>query len=383
MWEAINGAWLELKRFERLRDEPARSSPASSSGRKGVSLAFDGSAYRTMLRNDAFWFTRLGTGDRARRQHRPHPRRQVPHAAARDRERRRLASIISSGPTILREVSALTAYHWVYRESVKPWLVADLLILNRQMPRSLANCCEILVRHLDLIADAYGLRGESQRLASNMLARLSATTIDDVIRAKGCTSSSKSSSPKTTGSARPSPSSICCSPPCASASPTKPRTATSGRSSRSSSCFASRRATTTASTCALAHRASRHGRLKPREDALGNLVHVFSFEAAAVEELTHPGHGRGRDKRRERLRARPSSACRRSSILRDTDLTQADAAIRAFARDVAGDSPPTRSRPCTASSPACTERWPSTSNRRRRRRRRPKPSRSGAASARI
>ena len=74
--------------------------------------------------------------------------------------------------TILREVSALTAYHWVYRQSVKPWLVADLLILNRQMPRSLANCYEILVRHLDLIADAYGRRGPSQRLASNMQARL-------------------------------------------------------------------------------------------------------------------------------------------------------------------------------------------------------------------
>jgi uncharacterized alpha-E superfamily protein len=80
----------------------------------------------------------------------------------------------------LREVSALTAYHWIYRQSVKPRLVADLLILNRQMPRSLANCYELLVRHLDLIADAYGLRGESQRLASNMQARLSATTIDDV-----------------------------------------------------------------------------------------------------------------------------------------------------------------------------------------------------------
>src|SRR3712207_8418504 len=35
--------------------------------------------------------------------------------------------------TILREVSALTAYHWIYRQSVKPRLVADLLILNRQM----------------------------------------------------------------------------------------------------------------------------------------------------------------------------------------------------------------------------------------------------------
>jgi uncharacterized alpha-E superfamily protein len=40
---------------------------------------------------------------------------------------------------ILRSVSALTAYHWVYRDSIKPWLVADLLILNDEMPRSLAT----------------------------------------------------------------------------------------------------------------------------------------------------------------------------------------------------------------------------------------------------
>ncbi|MFL5004030.1 MAG: alpha-E domain-containing protein, partial [Microvirga sp.] len=72
------------------------------------------------------------------------------------------------------------AYHWVYRQSVKPWLVADLLILNPQMPRSLANCYELLVRHLDLIADAYGRRGPSQRLASNMLAHLSTARIEGV-----------------------------------------------------------------------------------------------------------------------------------------------------------------------------------------------------------
>jgi uncharacterized alpha-E superfamily protein len=58
--------------------------------------------------------------------------------------------------------------------------VADLLILNRQLPRSLANCYEILVRHLDLIADAYGRRGPSQRYASNTLARLSSTSIESV-----------------------------------------------------------------------------------------------------------------------------------------------------------------------------------------------------------
>ena len=31
----------------------------------------------------------------------------------------------------LRSVSALTAYHWVYSENVKPWLVADLLSCSR------------------------------------------------------------------------------------------------------------------------------------------------------------------------------------------------------------------------------------------------------------
>ncbi len=51
--------------------------------------------------------------------------------------------------TILRTVSAMTAYRWVYRDSVKPWLVADLLILNRQMPRSLAACYDEILRQLD------------------------------------------------------------------------------------------------------------------------------------------------------------------------------------------------------------------------------------------
>ena len=51
---------------------------------KSASLAFDGSAYRTMLRNDAYWFSRLGVYHRARRQHRAHPRREIPCAPARD-----------------------------------------------------------------------------------------------------------------------------------------------------------------------------------------------------------------------------------------------------------------------------------------------------------
>jgi uncharacterized alpha-E superfamily protein len=82
--------------------------------------------------------------------------------------------------TILREVSALTAYHWVYRDRIRPLRVADLLILNRQMPRSLASCYEVLVRHLDLTADAYGRRGPSQRLASATLSRLNDLAIEEI-----------------------------------------------------------------------------------------------------------------------------------------------------------------------------------------------------------
>src|SRR6516165_10163903 len=59
MWDAINGAWLELKRWgngPRSREEFARYLRWVL----GSSLRFDGSAYRTMLRNDAYWFSRIG-----------------------------------------------------------------------------------------------------------------------------------------------------------------------------------------------------------------------------------------------------------------------------------------------------------------------------------
>ena len=129
-----------------------------------TSLRFDGSAYRTMLRNDVYWFSRLGL----------YIERADNTARILDVKYHMLlpADEHVGGPldyyqwaAILRTVSALTAYHWVYRESLKPWLIADLLILNAQMPRSLASCYENLVRFCDSIATAYGRQGLSQRQA--------------------------------------------------------------------------------------------------------------------------------------------------------------------------------------------------------------------------
>src|ERR1700691_5255159 len=144
-------------------------------------LRFDGSAYRTMLRNDAYWFSRLGV----------YLERADNTARILDVKYHLLlpAEEKVGGPldyyqwtSILRTVSALTAYHWVYRENVKPWLVADLLILKDEMPRSLANCYENLVQNLDRIAQAYGRQGPAQRQARTVRARLENSRIDEIFQ---------------------------------------------------------------------------------------------------------------------------------------------------------------------------------------------------------
>jgi uncharacterized alpha-E superfamily protein len=178
MWETINGAWLELQRFDNA-DMTREEFTGFLDWVKNVSLTFDGSAYRTMLRKDAYWFTRLGTAiERADNTARILDVKYQLLLPATERVGGSLDYF--QWTTILREVSAMTAYHWVYRDSVKPWLVADLLILNSQMPRSLANCYEVLMRHLDLIADAYGRRGPSQRLAGTIRAKLANARIEEI-----------------------------------------------------------------------------------------------------------------------------------------------------------------------------------------------------------
>src|SRR5579864_8037662 len=179
MCDTINSAWIELQEVwgkgTRSREELARFLRFVQE----TSLRFDGSAYRTMLRNDAYWFSRLGV----------HLERADNTARILDVKYHVLLPEEEhvGGPldyyqwtSILRSVSALTAYHWVYRQNVKPWLVADLLMLRDEMPRSLANCYENLVQNLDRIAKAYGLQGPAQRHARAVRARLENSKIEEI-----------------------------------------------------------------------------------------------------------------------------------------------------------------------------------------------------------
>ena len=180
MWDVINSAWIELRNFPNralTRDELSRFLAFV----KETSLRFDGATFRTMLRNDGYWFARSG----AQLERADNTARILDvkyHVLLPEKEHIGGPLDYFQWASILRSVSALTAFHWVYRDSVKPWLVADLLILNRQMPRSLAACYDSLARNLDDIASVYGRQGPSQRQARAMLARLTNKSIDDIFQ---------------------------------------------------------------------------------------------------------------------------------------------------------------------------------------------------------
>jgi uncharacterized alpha-E superfamily protein len=183
MWEAINAGWLELKRFDGTRmDRPSLNEFLSRV--KEACLRFDGSAYRTMLRNDVYFFSRIGV----------YLERADSTARILDVKYHVLLpepANVGGGldyfqwSSILRSVSALTAYRWVYRESLKPWLIADLLVLNEQMPRSLASCYENLTAYLDDVSLAYGRQGIAQRTARSIRNKLQNSTIADIFQRTG------------------------------------------------------------------------------------------------------------------------------------------------------------------------------------------------------
>jgi uncharacterized alpha-E superfamily protein len=132
-----------------------------------------------MLRSDAYWFSRLGVYvERADNTARILDVKY--HVLLPETERVGGSLDYFQWTTILREVSALTAYHWVYRESIKPWLVADLLIFNRQMPRSFASCYENISRFLDALGETYGRQGPSQRMARKTLSTLANRKMGDI-----------------------------------------------------------------------------------------------------------------------------------------------------------------------------------------------------------
>jgi uncharacterized alpha-E superfamily protein len=180
MWETINGAWLDLQKLD-FDNMDASQMARFLESVKETSLRIDGSGYRTMLRNDAYWFSRLGIFvERADNTARILDVKY--HVLLPENVEVGGGIDYSQWAAILRAVSALTAYHHVYHESLKPLRIADLLLLNPKMPRSVASCYGAICANLDSLADAYGKQGEAQRLARSMRNKLENGRIEQIFQ---------------------------------------------------------------------------------------------------------------------------------------------------------------------------------------------------------
>jgi uncharacterized alpha-E superfamily protein len=180
MWEAINSGWWDLQRFHGTTMD-RHTLNEFLGGVKEACLRFDGSAHRTMLRNDAYFFLGLGVYlERADSTARILDVKY--HVLLPEGEQVGGGLDYFQWASILRSVSSLTAYRWVYHESLKPWLIADLLMLNEQMPRSLASCYENLTQFLDELSLDYGRQGPAQRTARSIHTRLRNAEISEVFQ---------------------------------------------------------------------------------------------------------------------------------------------------------------------------------------------------------
>jgi uncharacterized alpha-E superfamily protein len=163
MWESLNSAWLEFSSTDSAKIG-SNELPRLFDWIKERSALFRGTLLNTILRNDTFYFSQLGTflerADNTARILDVKYYVLLPHNEIVGGE---IDSV--QWAAILRSVSAHRSYRWVYKDSYKPWQIADYLILNRQMPRSLHSCYEEIVSALDQLGGFYGSNNGCQSLA--------------------------------------------------------------------------------------------------------------------------------------------------------------------------------------------------------------------------
>ena len=178
MWEAVNETWSAARRSSEATFAPDNLADFLD-WMKQRTVLFNGAYADTMLRGEAWRFVRLGTmlerADNTARVLDTHH-----HALGDVEEGGALAYL--QWQAILRSVSALRAYHHIYRARLEPRRIAELLLLRPELPRSMVACYARIEETLDGIAAAHGgHRGECHRLAGEIHARLKFARIDHIM----------------------------------------------------------------------------------------------------------------------------------------------------------------------------------------------------------
>jgi uncharacterized alpha-E superfamily protein len=176
LWETLNSTWLDARSFM------ARSAPRTDIGHfvewvKERSHLTRGVTIGTMLRDEAFHFTRIGTFiERADSTARILTSHQHDLRAGSD-------AVAVPDPfqwsVLLRALSAFEVYRRVYRDVITPLKVAQMLILRDDMPRSLTRCCKELYHNLRSVSNEQSK--ETERRAGEIHAMLHFTRMEAII----------------------------------------------------------------------------------------------------------------------------------------------------------------------------------------------------------
>lgn len=179
MWDALNGAYLDLKGLER-RPRSAAALPELCDWTKRQGALLRGATEGTHLQNDGFDFMNIGyyieRGDNTARL------LDVKYYVLLPTTDMVGGSIDTyQWTTLLRALSAYRAFHWSYGGEFSPRKIAHFLILNRACPRSLLHCQTKVDEHLGWLAKAYDKRTAAHDRVQVMLGELSGAQVDDVI----------------------------------------------------------------------------------------------------------------------------------------------------------------------------------------------------------
>lgn len=178
VWESLNGLWLELS--SRLREDRATLDRGAliESVKKQAVMIF-GAAQVTLLRDEAYNFLQVGAflerADNTARVldikfHLLRPEGE-PHARELD---------YYAWTEVLACIGAVRTYRRIYRTGLDPMKVAELMLLRRDVPRSVHHCLWIVDLNMRELAEAYGTRGEADRMAGELHARLRYARIDRI-----------------------------------------------------------------------------------------------------------------------------------------------------------------------------------------------------------
>jgi uncharacterized alpha-E superfamily protein len=183
VWETQNRTWLDLN--DHLKSGMLERNPGQflewvkhrSHLSRGVTLG-------TMLQDEALNFIRLGTFlERADNTARildvkflAADIRESDNAPGKESANHREFYYLAA---LLRSVSAFEVYRKVYRDTITPARVADLLILQAKMPRSLAACMAAVIANLGDISN--DLSRDTERFAGKLHATLQFAVIEDIL----------------------------------------------------------------------------------------------------------------------------------------------------------------------------------------------------------